>query len=525
MAYLYRLSVSARFLVALLLTLTCCAVHAGITMPLEYSLDGLRWFPTKAAACNYDFNDRPSEDITRYGIRITSVDPTCDLATKDNPSWVRGSYRTQKAACPANSTQSGDECVCKAGFAELGNQCVPDTGGGECVANAVKVDGQCDCKAGFKRQLGGCFPDEDAPCAGLGDFCSGRQGWASQFRSPGQGADFVCQAAENFNSGGGSTPAFPNCSKGCLVSTGTTVTVKDDAGKSYTTGNGKYVGSTCDPNVINKLNEGKEDEKEVTPPDSKDPGKCNGQSGTVNGVSVCLPYGEAEGDKTTRTETNSDGSKTRTDTKTTCTGSTCTTETKVTKIGPDGNSTGGSTTVTQVPKDDYCSRNPGSSVCKALDPKGPGGGSGNGSGNGNGNGDGDDDEDKSSFGGSCSGGWSCEGDAIQCAIAKEQHKRSCELFQDTDNEAYKLYAKEKDKEGSVLDGLKGNKDVDVSQYVNGGDDFIGSGSCPADRKISFSYGEVTIPYSSLCPYISMFGVVIVVCAGIAGARIITRRDS
>lgn len=371
----------------LIMFLSYATAHAAITRPVEYSLDGLRWFPTKQAACNYDFNDRPSDDITRYGIRITSVDPTCDLATNSNPNWVSGSYRTQKAACPANSTQSGDECVCKAGFAELGNQCVPDDGGGQCVAGAEKVDGQCQCKEGYKQELGGCHPEKDNACAGLQDYCSGRQKWSVQFRSPGMNSDFVCQAAVNENSGGGAEPAFPGCSKGCMVSTGTTVSVKDDAGKWYTTGTGKYVGSTCDPNVINKLNEGKDDEKDVTPPDSKDPGKCNGQAGTVNGKDVCLPWSGAEGDNKSETKQNPDGSTTKTDTKTTCTGNSCTTTTTTTGKDSSGNTTGTTTTSTTTTKDDYCAKNSGSSVCGALDPnKKPGTGTGNGSGSGSGSG-------------------------------------------------------------------------------------------------------------------------------------------
>ncbi|WP_353175038.1 virulence factor TspB C-terminal domain-related protein [Delftia acidovorans] len=352
-------------------------------------------------------------------------------------------------------------------------------------------------------------------------MCSDRKGWLSEFRGSGSG-EFFCHSPDNYTSGG-PVEAFPGCSRGCMLSAGTTVTVKDDAGKTWTTGSGRYVGSTCSPDVINKLNEGTPEEKEVTPPGAKDPGKCNGQPGTVNGVTVCLPYTQGTGDEKTNVETRPDGSKTETTSKTTCTGSTCSTETKVTTKDPSGNTTGTTTTVTQTPKDDYCARNPGSGVCKALDPsKQPGTGTGGGTGGGD---DDDDDGDKGSFGGSCSGGWTCEGDAIQCAIAKEQHKRSCELFEDRDNEAYKLYDKERDKEGSVLGSLKGNKDIDVSQYVNDRDDFIGSGSCPADKVIQFSYGEVTVPYSRLCPYLEMLGTILIICAGIAGARIITRRDS
>lgn len=278
--------------------------------------------------------------------------------------------------------------VCPAGYKLEGLQCIED-GPKQCAQGSELVDGQCVCKPGFVQGDGGCFPEKDKPCAGLEDFCGDRkkQGWNAIFKAPGAGAEFVCHSAENANSGGWSEPAFPGCSKGCMVSTGTTVSVKDDAGKWYTTGTGSYVGSTCDPNVINKLNEGKEDEKEVTPPDSKDPGKCNGQAGTVNGKDVCLPWSGAEGDNKSETKQKPDGSTTKTDTKTTCTGNSCTTTTTTTGKDSSGNTTGTTTTSTTTTKDDYCSRNSGSSVCGALDPtKKPGTGTGGGSGSGSGSG-------------------------------------------------------------------------------------------------------------------------------------------
>lgn len=259
----------------------------------------------------------------------------------------------------------------------------------QCGMNAERVNNSCQCKIGFKEKDGVCQPDKENACAGLEEFCSDRkkQGWNAIFRAPGMGAEFVCHAAENANSGGWSEPAFPGCTKGCMVSTGTTVSVQDDAGKWYTTGTGSYVGSSCDPNVINKLNEGKPDEKEVTPPDSKDPGKCNGQPGTVNGKDVCIPWSGAEGDNKTETKKNPDGSTTKTDTKTTCTGNSCTTTTTTTGKDSSGNTTGTTTTSTTTTKEDYCAKNSGSSVCGALDPtKKPGTGTGGGSGSGSGSG-------------------------------------------------------------------------------------------------------------------------------------------
>jgi len=153
-----------------------------------------------------------------------------------------------------------------------------------------------------------------------------------------------------------------------------------------------------------------------------------------------------------------------------------------------------------------------------------GSGGGNGSGNGKGNGDGDGDGKdggKGSFGGTC-GAFTCDGDAILCAMALKQHQSDCEL-RDTDNEAYQTYEAEKNREGSVTDDLEGNQTVDVAQHLNDGDEFIGSGTCPADRSYAFSYGTLVLPFSKLCPYLDMLGNALVAISSIIGAVIIMRR--
>lgn len=495
MAYIYRL------ILGLLLFCVASITHAALEPQIYYKfiwrdVGASEKFTTQEALCNSSFNPPDPSFFGGAPIVGKSMQGSFCNAAIFPEGWINWNWAqwqtTTFQACPPDSELVGGVCTCRSGYKEQQGACVLSGSSG-----------------------GGSGNNEQ--CKGLQSWCTGKQGFSTQFKGKGESADFFCHAAENFFAGAGSgsswEPAFPGCSQGCMIiSGGTTVSAKDDSGQWWTQGSGKYVGSTCDPNVINKLNEGKHDEKEVTPPDSKQPGKCNGQQGTVNGVDVCLPYSEVKGDGNTKTETNSDGSKKETKTETKCSGEKCTTTTTTTTKDSGGTTTNTNVTVTNTTKDDYCARNPGSSVCKALDPS-----------KSDGKGD-DDDGDKSSFGGSCSGGWSCEGDAIQCAVAREQHKRSCQLFEDRDNDAYRLYDAEKNKEGSVLGGLKGNKDVDISQYVNDRDDFIGSGACPADRVIFFSYGEVTIPYSRVCPYAEMLGTVLIICAGIAGARIITRRD-
>ncbi|MBK0112819.1 MULTISPECIES: hypothetical protein [unclassified Delftia] len=361
-----------RTLCALALLVFGAAAHADFGRPATYIFNG-QSYPSAAAACK-------------------AVDPSYPPAMGVEPSGSAAeTYWTHMCLRP--DSDSGAP-------ASVGSHC-PDIAGRTRIARTPgPIAGRGVTLDADTCNYSGSDPDgtgNNEACKGLEDFCSDRkkQGWNAIFRAPGMGAEFVCHAAENANSGGWSEPAFPGCSKGCMVSTGTTVSVQDDAGKWYTTGTGSYAGSTCDPNVINKLNEGKEDEKEVTPPDSKDPGKCNGQAGTVNGKDVCLPWSGAEGDNKSETKKNPDGSTTKTDTKTTCTGNSCTTTTTTTGKDSSGNTTGTTTTSTTTTKDDYCSKNSGSSVCGALDPsKKPGTGTGGGSGgSGSGSCEGADCED------------------------------------------------------------------------------------------------------------------------------------
>jgi len=64
--------------------------------------------------------------------------------------------------------------------------------------------------------------------------------------------------------------------------------------------------------------------------------------------------------------------------------------------------------------------------------------------------------------------------------------------------------------------------MDIAEYLNGGDDFIGGGACLADKTISFPRFTLVLPFSLLCPWFDILGNVIVALASLVGARIITR---
>lgn len=150
--------------------------------------------------------------------------------------------------------------------------------------------------------------------------------------------------------------------------------------------------------------------------EAKKCGESGGYWGSVNGVDTCVRKYPGDGTSTkteteapgeTKTTTNPDGSTTTTEesTKTTCEGATCTT-TKTTTTGgtnPDGTpkTPETSTTTESKPKADFCQENPQVAGC-------------------------DGTKNDGSFGGSCTGGYTCTGDAVQCAIAEHAYKTRCE---------------------------------------------------------------------------------------------------
>lgn len=154
-------------------------------------------------------------------------------------------------------------------------------------------------------------------------------------------------------------------------------------------------------------------------------------------------------------------------------------------------------------------------MSRHLHPWPPGGG------NGGGNGDGDGDGE-SGFGGNCQAGFACEGDAIFCAIAKEQHRRACKLFDDKSAES-DIYDKEKDKDPlrDVTKDLPGNEDVDIAGKLNR-DNVLGGGACIQDLNVNVIGFSATLPISKICPALGNLGLILVAIASIAAARILTK---
>ena len=139
---------------------------------------------------------------------------------------------------------------------------------------------------------------------------------------------------------------------------------------------------------------------------------------------------------------------------------------------------------------------------------------------GGGDGDGGGEDDGSGFGGSCVAGFSCEGDAIQCAIAQEQHRRSCKLFDDTSPES-DLYNANKGKTGNQTGDLPGNETISLSGRIDTSD-AIGGGGCFGDLSVTVWGSSISLPLSNLCQYLAMLGNILVAVSMLMAARIVTR---
>ena len=221
--------------------------------------------------------------------------------------------------------------------------------------------------------------------------------------------------------------------------------------------------------------------KSPTDPKVEDAKRCPvGQCpGNQNGTSVCVPCENGkQTDKTTSSETKTEtpsgasspastSTKTETsDSRTSCTGDQCTTQRDVTTTNPDGSKTTKTETKTE-PKSDYCTDNPKADVCKGTE---------------------------SSWGGECEAGFTCDGDAVQCAQAQAAHQMRCKLTE-TDTDAISKFNALKS------DGLSG---LNLPNLTINTPTVEAFGSCPiADTTVDLGFGPIAFPLSFLCPYLEV----------------------
>lgn len=116
--------------------------------------------------------------------------------------------------------------------------------------------------------------------------------------------------------------------------------------------------------------------------------------------------------------------------------------------------------------------------------------------------DSDKDKDKDKpglFSGSC-GAFTCDGDAIQCAIAKEQHRRNCQMFEDKTPES-ELYNASKTKTGNQTGDLPGNSTLTFGSDKYDTTNLLGGASCIGDITVEVMGQPVVLQVSRVCPFL------------------------
>ena len=205
------------------------------------------------------------------------------------------------------------------------------------------------------------------------------------------------------------------------------------------------------------------------------------QKGQFNGVDVCLspkPGDPVVSKKETTTKPPTSAASaatapaTTTTNTTTCAAGSCTTTTttSTTVGGVKGPET---VSETKESQDDFCTKNPKVTQCLV-----------------------------GSFSGSCASGFTCEGDAVQCAIARETHARNCQTLQpDTDTNSIfnKAVAGQDPADLTAAKTAAAANAVSVGTFNQDG--FSWPRACPADPVITLSWysaESLTLPFSRLC---------------------------
>lgn len=350
--------------------------------------------------------------------------------------------------------------------------------GGMCPANSVLSGSSCTCDPGYKESGGQCvYESTGNSCNGLSDFCSGLKGEKINLEGKGTATPPGCSADSQ----------RPNCAMGCAgEAVGMGVSYKTPDGSWMTGQEYRITGGTCTLPAPSDVPQKKESD-------------CAGSVGEVNGIRTCVPNQAATGDTSSKETKNPDGTSSNTESKTTCEKGVCTTTSTTATKDASGNTTSTSTSSSTTSQREYCASNKASTVCAATNgDKNPS--DKDGSDKGEEKCEGEDCEDKpGKFEGSCMAGFTCEGDALQCAQTREQHRRNCELFEkDTDGNSLtnKALNGTDDKSADALKASAGQVNV-ASSFDQSG--YGWSRSCPSDTRIPLNFGgvssEFSIPYS------------------------------
>lgn len=373
-------------------------------------------------------------------------------------------YPTLVAACQAlgfPSVRSDGLCL-KADGSSSGYWASPNQSGYSCPANAVLAGDVCNCDSSTIEHNGSCISAVEQ-CKNVAQA----MGIVGSFTS----------------SGGGLSLCYGGCS---ITASGSTT------GGSSTEYHGPFTsdGTTC-----------------TTSPASQTQNPCPAGStyGTVNGLSMCSPDPNTNviesGPKTTasspsgaasapKPDSDAPSTATGSESSTSCTGGKCTTTKKYTD---SSGAVVGTITKTGT-QSEFCASNPGAAICQKA----------------------------GTFSGTCGAPPVCTGDAVMCAVAKATFESNCALKMPETSDEKSAYEAGKAKAGDQTGDLpKSPSDIGIGPDKFSQDVLIGGGSGMTDLTFSVHGQTVTLPFSTINPWLSKLGVLLQAVTFLICAYIVT----
>lgn len=486
MANLYRL-ISAALLMVVALS------ASALPVPLQFKTAYTDWMSSATAACAASipfFFSSPGD----WTVERTNGNPPNQCQFKGSGgsagSTMYLDLMSSSGSCPANSTQQGSSCVCEAGFEEKDGQCRPVN---PCPEGQVEQGGACvprDCEPDEIRVNGVCVKEPPCPPGEtrVNGVCK-KNGC-----EPGKDVGFRLTNGEN---------TTYSCEEGCTIKTNASMCVTYD-GVRECGGTGRMTGSTCKPGDGSGGDEGPGDGE----PGDGEPGDGEPGDGEPGGGDSEPPTLPPDLQPPAPVPPDPDTGKCPAGTQRYSNGNCYPPTPDPTPPDTDGKCPPGTVKVRTVC---VSPSPPGKPVPDTGTPENPNPGGGDGDGDGDG---------ESGFGGSCMSGFACEGDAIFCAIAKEQHRRACKLFDDKSAES-DLYDEAKAKTGDQTKDNPLNETINIAGRINQ-TDALGGGACIGDLNITVWGTSVNLPLAKLCPTLAMLGNLLVAVSMLVALRIITR---
>jgi hypothetical protein len=234
-------------------------------------------------------------------------------------------------------------------------------------------------------------------------------------------------------------------------------------------------------------------------PDPSKPGYC---PGTVNGTPVSVPCKTSKTEVQTDTESaaspasgasSSSTGKTSEVKETTCNAAgACTTTITTVSLSADGTSKTGTTKgTTDAESSDLCKANPQLAICQV-----------------------------SGFGGNCAGGFTCKGDAIQCAIAKAELETQCEFTKPTDASAIGLAAAAA-ASGPAIPASSAT--FTLEGRIDSTPLFGGTACTVTDGSVSVGGQTLALPFSHMCESLNVLSLALRAFAFLVAGFIVFRR--